>query len=436
MFPTHIPIPIPGGLEMPLPRFVTAEQRFNDAEEKDPAGSVARQFAPYRDRVAGKSVAVAVGSRGIRSQPPVVKAVIEQLKAAGAHPFLIPAMGSHGGGNAAGQQKILEDYGMGEAEMGVPVRSSLDVVELTRIDGDLPIYCDRLAHEADFIVPVNRVKPHTSFRGKWESGLCKMLAIGVSKHAGATAMHQRGFGRFAELVPAAAEAFLAHGNVLFSVAIVENGYDHLHTVELVGPADTLARDAALLEVAKANIPQFLLRQIDVLIIDEAGKNISGAGMDPNVTGRTGSGEAGFTVPTAIHRIVIRGLTAETHGNATGTGMADIVTQRFAQAVDWTKTYVNHVTSGVPGGARLPMVANTDQEAIWIALRCCPMITPETAKIVRIASTLDLDRIWISEALAAEAEAHADMAVTSAPFDMRFDAHGALGQLHDPAVAAE
>jgi nucleotide-binding universal stress UspA family protein len=429
MIPSVIPIPLPEGLDVPLPRFVRAEQRFNADTVADVDAAVAAEFARFGHvDLSGKSVAVAIGSRGIRSQPPVVHAVVRELKNAGALPFLVPAMGSHGGGNAEGQQKILEDYGLGADDLGIPLKSSLEVVELDRVWDDMPVYCDKHAMEADFIVPINRVKPHTSFRGPVESGLCKMLCIGLGKHTGAVAMHRRGMAIFGDILPVAAPAILAKTNVLFGVAIVENGYEKLHTVELVSPDDFVARDTELLKLSKSLIPQILVDDIDILIVDEIGKNISGAGMDPNVTGRNSSRSKDFGGPN-IHQIIVSGLTEGTHGNATGVGTADITTQALVRAMDWTKTYVNLVTAGVPAGASLPLVANSTREATFIAMRSCPMITAEKARIVRIENTLDLGEIWISEAMAADAEAHGDMSVLGAPFDPAFDDAGELPAFH-------
>ena len=430
MIPENIPIPLPGGLETPLPQFLRARQKFNAVEVTDVDAAVREQFAKFSHLdLTGKSVAVAVGSRGIRSQPPVVYAVVAALKAAGAEPFIVPAMGSHGGGSAEGQQKIVEGYGFGSNELGIPLKSSLDVVELAQVaDGarePIRVFCDKNAYEADYIVAVNRVKPHTSFRGAHESGLAKMLAIGLGKHSGAVELHRRGMDRFGELLPPVAEAFIAKTKLLCAVAIVENGYEKLHHVELVRPAEILERDKALLESAKSLIPRLLVDDIDILLIDQIGKNISGGGMDPNVTGRANSKRHDFGGPR-VHRIVLRDLTDETDGNATGMGMADLVTQRLARKVDWSKTYVNLVTAGVPSGASLPLVANNDQEAMFIAMRSCPMATPEAVRVVRIENTLDLGEIWVSLAMAADVEAHPDMELVSQPFDMTFDDDGALG----------
>lgn len=430
MIPSDIPIPLPEGLGVDLPQFVKVRQKFNAEGVTDVDAAVAAEFARFAGTdLSGKSVAVAVGSRGIRSQPPVVHAVVKELLGAGAKPFLVPAMGSHGGGTAEGQKKVLEDYGYTEAALGIPIKSSMDVVDLGPVDelDGLRVFCDKHASEADYIVPINRVKPHTSFRGEWESGLCKMLTIGLGKHRGAVEMHHRGMENFPGLLPHTGKAVAERANILFSVAIVENGYEKLNHVELVAPADTVARDAALLERAKSLIPRIFIGKMDILIVDEIGKDISGAGMDPNVTGRNVDRANDFGGPD-IHRIVVCGLTEGTHGNATGMGSADVTTQKLVRELDWTKTYVNVVTSGRPAGGALPMVANNDQDAISIAMRGCPMISIETARIVRIENTLDLGEIWVSAPLAAEAAAHSNMEVISDPFDMAFDGQGNLGPL--------
>ncbi len=435
MIPSNIDIPLPGGIGMPLPRFVRARQKFNGATVEDVPAAVAAEFEKFKHiDLTGKSVAVTVGSRGIRSQKPVVVAVLDELKKAGAAPFIVPAMGSHGAGTAEGQQQIVEDYGMSSAEMGVPIKSSMEVVQLDTVADGLRVFCDKNAFEADYIVPLNRVKPHTSFRGKWESGLCKMIAIGLGKHTGAVEMHRRGMARFPELLPQVAKAFLSKTNVLFGCAIVENGYERLHTVNLVPPGEIIERDAELLERAKGLIPRLLVDKVDVLVVDEIGKNISGAGMDPNVTGRNASKTNDFAGPD-IHQIVVRGLTEPTHGNATGMGVADVTTQALLRELDWTKTYVNLVTAGMPGAASLPLVANNDRDALSLAMRGCPMIEAETARIVRIENTLDLGEIWISEAMIADAEAHAEMEVISEPFEAGFDADGQLEAFHPPQEMA-
>ncbi len=424
--PEHIPIPMPGGFDIELPSFVKIRQHFPDDRVADVDAAVAASFArlPPVD-LKGKSVAIGVGSRGIRPQPPVVRAVVRELLAAGAKPFVVPAMGSHGGGTADGQVEILRDYGITQDYVGCPIRASMDVVKVGEIERGVPVYCDRIASEADYIVPCNRVKPHTDYRARHESGLVKMMAIGLAKHAGAETMHREGFVNFHQVIPAAGKVFLDNTRVLFAVAMVENAYDKLMHVELVPRDAIFERDAALLELAKANIPRFLFKAVDLLIVDQIGKDISGSGMDPNATGRPNTRLPGFEDTPDIHRIVVRDLTEATHGNATGLTGADVTTQRVIRKMDWSATYVNVVTSGIIDAASIPLVANTDREAIALALRGCPRVAPEEAKIARIRNTLELSEIWLSETLREEYEAHPRMEVLGEPQRVRFDNEGAL-----------
>ena len=426
MFPSSISIPIPGGLHDPLPQFVEVGQKFDLSALSDIDAAVAAQFQRYAHAdLTGKNVAIGIGSRGIKQQPQVVKALIGELKAAGAKPFIIPAMGSHGGGSAEGQTAVLASYGYTEENMGVPINSSLEVIELGRIERDVPVYCDKLAMDADHIIMCNRVKPHTDFRANHESGLIKMVAIGMAKHAGATALHFHGMGNFNTLLPAATKIFLEKTPTLFGVAMVENAEENLKHLEFVAPDDFFHRDAALLQMAKTSIPRLYFDTVDVLIIDEIGKDISGAGMDPNVTGRPPSSLPGFDSGAAINRIVVRDLTEKTEGNSTGIGAADVTTQRLVQKVDWTKIYVNIVTAGVLEGARLPIVANTDRDAIGIALRGCFGVTSESSRIVRIKNTLEMTTVWASEPMVADIENNQDQTVLSKPFNLEFDANGGL-----------
>ena len=430
MLPSSIPIPIPGGLHDPLPQFVEVGQKFDLSALSDINAAVAEQFQRFAEvNLTGKSVAIGVGSRGIKQQPEVVKALIRELKAAGAEPFIIPAMGSHGGGSAEGQTAVLASYGYTEENVGAPIRSSLEVVELGQIEPDVPVYCDKLAMEADHIIMCNRVKPHTDFRANHESGLIKMVAIGMAKHAGATALHFHGMGNFKTLLPAAAKVFLEKTPTLFGVAMVENAEENLKHLEFVAPDDFFHRDAALLEMAKTSIPRLYFDTVDVLIIDEIGKDISGAGMDPNVTGRPPSSLPGFDSGVTINRIVVRDLTKKTEGNSTGIGAADVTTQRLVQKVDWTKIYVNIVTAGVLEGARLPIVANTDREAMGIALRGCFGVTSESSRIVRIKNTLEMTTVWASEPMVADIGKNQDQTLLSEPFNLEFDANdGLTGQV--------
>ncbi len=426
MIPTHIPIPIPGGLHGPLPKFVKVAQKLSTETIDDITQTVSAEFKKFAHiDLTGKSVALGVGSRGIKEQRAVVEAVLRELKAAGAEPFIIPTMGSHGGGSAEGQLKVLESYGYTEAHMGVPIRASMDAIELDKLDNGTPIFCDRMASEADYIIACGRVKPHTDFRGPYESGLIKMLAIGLGKHAGATALHFNGFKKFKDLIPEAGRRFIAKTNLLFGIAMVENANEDLRHLELVAPDNFMQRDAELLVMAKASIPKLLFKDIDLLIVDEIGKNISGAGMDPNVTGRPVEFIEGFDIGPNIGRILLRDLTDVTEGNASGIGIADVTTQRVLRKMDWTKTYVNIVTAGVLDGAKMPIIANNDRDAIGIGIRGCPGVSADKARIVRISNTLEMNTVWVSEPMMDEVAANADLSSISSPFDCEFSDDGDL-----------
>jgi len=301
----------------------------------------------------------------------------------------------------------------------------MEVVELAQLEDGTPVYCDKLAHAADYIVACGRVKPHTSFRAKHESGIVKMLAIGLAKHEGATALHFHGMERFDEILPPAAALFLANANVLFGVAMVENSREDMNRIELVAPEDFFERDAELVKLAAANMPKLLFSAIDLLIVDELGKNVSGAGMDPNVTGRTGMGLANFSDGPEIRRIVVRDLTDVTEGNATGLGTADVVTQRFVSRMDWVKTYVNVVTSGSLDGAKLPIVADTDRDAIGIGIRGCSRVASDQARIVRVRNTLEMTTVWASEMMLDDIESNPRLEILSGPFEVEFDDQGRL-----------
>ncbi|MBT6272642.1 MAG: DUF2088 domain-containing protein [Chromatiales bacterium] len=426
MMPASIPIPMPGGLSIDLPRFVRVRQRFSSDHIDDVDARVAEQFSALAPTdLSGKRVAIGVGSRGIRPQPPVVRAVVRELKNAGAQPLVVPAMGSHGGGVAEGQLSILNGYGITEAFLGCPIEASMDVVEVGQLEDGTPIYCDRIASEADYIVPCNRVKPHTDYRGVHESGLVKMMAIGLAKHAGAEVIHSHGFARFSDVIPAAGQVFLENTKTLFGVAMVENAYDQLMHVELVPRERIMERDAALLELAKQNIPQLHFDAIDILVIDEIGKDISGAGMDPNATGRPGTRLPGFDSAPDIQRIVVRDLTEATHGNATGLCAADVTTQRVIRKMDWSMTYVNIVTSGTVDFGKIPIVADNDRTALGVALRGCPKVCDAEAKIVRARNTLELSEIWASEAMLPEIETSSQLEALGDPVAFSFDADGNL-----------
>lgn len=346
---------------------------------------------------AGSRVAIAVGSRGIAGLEDLVAEIVRWVRSRGGDPFIVPAMGSHGGATAAGQAEVLAGYGITETRVGAPIRSCMDVVELPRDACPVPVYFDRLAHEADATILINRIKPHTSFRGRYESGLMKMMAIGLGKHHQALAIHARGVDGLRETMPAVARQVLAHANVVLGIAVVENACDETLTLKAIPAARIPDEEPALLELARAHMPRLPLTAIDLLIVDEIGKNISGLGMDTNVIGRLKiRGQPEPETPD-IRAIVVRDLTAETHGNAAGMGLADIMLRTAFAKIDFRATYANVMTTGFLERGKVPMVAETDAEALQWAFRIGGMPAPAQARVLRIQNTLRLDRLQASPA---------------------------------------
>jgi hypothetical protein len=384
-----------------LPRMFRVRQVFDAPRVADPAAAVADELARPGIRALvrpGARVAVAVGSRGIRGIDRIVRAAVDGLKAAGAAPFIVPAMGSHGGATAEGQRDLIGRYGVTEQAMGVPVMSSMATTVIAETAGGVPIHFSSEALAADLVVPIARVKPHTDFRGRVESGLCKMLAIGLAKHAGCSRLHREGFPRFAELLPEVASRVLERANVGFGIAIVENACDETAHVEAVPAADFLRRDAELLVMAKRLMARIMLPSIDVLVVQEIGKDVSGAGMDPNIMGRTVKGPlAGYDGPE-IKRIVVLGLTEATHGNAIGIGAADFTVESVVGRIDREATYANSIAAGYPESGRIPIALADESEVLRAAIGCTPGVDIARPRIVRIRNTLDLGVIEVSEAL--------------------------------------
>lgn len=376
------------------------------------------------DRVKpGQSVAITSGSRGVANIDRITKAVVDELKTLGLKPFICPTMGSHGEATAEGQLKILEHYGITEATMGCPMKSSMEVVEIGKVKGTT-VFCDKNAWGADHIVVIGRVKTHTDFDGEIESGLYKMMAIGLGKQHGAENYHRAGHHySYAEIFPLVGQAILDSGHVLFGLGIVENGHDQTAKVQAVLPKDFAAVEKALLTEAKAWMARLPFDKLDVLIVDELGKNISGAGMDPNVIGR-----ASVQKPAGkphIRMLFVRDITPEAEGNAIGVGFAEMTTKRLVQKINYAAMHMNAITSGVAEAAKVPMAFDTDRQAIEIALGMIGLTPPEQARVVRIKNTLHLTEIDCSEVLLAEVKAHKRLTPATAGATMSFDAKGNL-----------
>jgi hypothetical protein len=406
-----------------LPQWALVRQMFDPAEIVDVAQAVRLALEPVISSVhPGARVCLAVGSRGIDRIDRVVRASVDRFREAGASVFIVPAMGSHGGATPEGQLHVLAEYGITPESMGCEIRSSMDTVELGEIRPGLPVFLDRAAFEgADLIVPINRVKVHTDFNGPIESGLMKMIAIGLGKQHGADTLHAQGFAQFHELIPAVAAFTLAHAPIPFGVALIENGFARLVHIEAVPAGRIATREAELLVMATDELARIPLASIDVLVIDQLGKDVSGLGMDSNVVGRYYSGPTG--IPPAVQRIVVRDLTAATQGNAVGLGMADVVLKRAVDKVDRYKTYMNCITAKTPEGAQVPLTVESDREAIDIALACCVQVVPTDARIVRIRDTKHLDRLYVSAAALPDVLATGRCRAVEPLHEMRFDGAG-------------
>jgi nickel-dependent lactate racemase len=372
---------------------------------------------------AGKKIAITVGSRGVANIAIITKEVVTAVKKLGGEPFIIPAMGSHGGATAEGQLEVLESFGVTEEFIGAPIKSSMEVVRIGETSSGKPVHIDKYAAEADGIIVMGRVKPHTSFRGKYESGLMKMMTIGLGKQKGADTCHSEGFKNMAYNVPLYANVILEKANILFGIAIVENPFDETSKIVALTKKDIPEREPELLSEAKGLMPRIMFDSFDVLVVDEIGKNISGDGMDPNIT-------ATYSSPYAsggpnIQRVVILDLTEESHGNANGMGTADFTTKRFFDKTNLTITYPNAITSRIIETAKVPVILKNDYEAIAAGIKTCIETDYDNAKVVRIKNTLHLEEIYISEALLNEAVNNPAIEILEEPKYLEFDEEGYL-----------
>lgn len=415
--------------DVPLPRMVKIRQKFSRDALPNVEDAVMAALHQEKSKITwpaiGGEIAVAVGSRGIAEIHQITKTVVDFLKAQGYRPFLVPTMGSHGGATKEGQKEVLESLGVTEQFVGAPIRSSMEVVQVGELTNGLPVYVDRLAEAAAGIVVINRVKPHTAFRGPYESGIVKMIAIGLGKQRGAESYHKLGFAHMADHIVQATEVALAKTRILCGVAVLENAYDQPVEVDVLPAAEILTREPALLLRAKSYMPRILVDSFDVLVVDELGKDISGDGMDPNITGR-------YPTPYAsggpqITKICVRRLTERTHGNANGLGAADITTRQALDAVDFDKTYPNALTSTVIIPVKIPMVLDTDLLAIQAAIKTGNVLRDEDVRLVHIRNTLAMEEIRVSESLLPELEGRPDVEMTGEPRLWSFDDRGALDE---------
>jgi len=412
------------------PRMVRLRQRFDRPRVEDVAAAV-RDVLHTLDlsRVIrpGQTVALTAGSRGIANIAVVLRAVVRCLRDLGARPFLVPAMGSHGGGTAEGQRQVLESYGITEAFVGAPIRSAMEVVSLGTTAEGFPVVLDRHAWEADHVGVVARIKPHTSYHGPIESGLLKMMMIGLGKHAGALTYHRLLLEHpYDPVVRSVGRLMRAKGKIAFGLGLVENAYDETALVEAALPVNFEPVEERLLALARRWLPRLPWREADLLIVDEIGKEISGSGMDTNVVGRKRAFPRKEPEGQPQMRFIfVRGLSAHTHGNAAGIGLADFTTTRLVRAMDYQATVLNCLTAGYPEGANLPVHFDSDREVIDAALAILGTRAPQDARIMHIRDTLALEEVEVSEPCLEQASRQTDLTVESRPYELIFDAQGNL-----------
>ena len=412
--------------DVPLPRMIRAKQHFDETHIPTEEISVVLHQQMSREKIKetirpGMEIAITVGSRGVANVALITRTIVDFVKGQGAVPFIVPAMGSHGGATASGQLDVLSSYDVTEENMGCEIRSSMETVVLGPAANGKPVYCDRYAAQADGIIVCGRIKPHTAFRGPYESGICKMMCIGLGKQKGAATLHMDGFGQMREEVPMFARVFLEKAPILFGIGLLENAYDQTREIAVLHRDEIMEKEPALLERAAGWMPRILFDPLDVLIVDKLGKNISGDGMDPNITGR-------FPTPYAeggIHaaRLAVLDLTDETHGNACGVGLADVTTRRLFNRMDFEMTYPNSITNTVTKVCKIPMILDNDRLAVQMALKSANYMDREHPRIVRIKHTMEMGTIWISEALLDEALIHPQITVCGELREMSFDENG-------------
>ena len=386
----------------PLPKMYRIRQNFPKDCLDDPAEAVRREFGreEIRSRVKpGMKVALGVGSRGICNLPLIVRTVADEVKKLGGEPFIIGAMESHGGGTVEGQLAVLQNYGITEEAMGVPVITSNDVVHLGETSRGIQVYFDRICLEqADLIIPINRVKLHTDFSDNIQSGMCKMLVIGLGHHRGCTAIHQSDMSWFGDTLKEAGRLIMSKAKVGFGIGIVENAYDKTYLIEAVPAERIIEREAELLEICKKNMPYIMLPEADVLVVEQIGKEISGDGFDPNVIGRSFLLKK-FVLPVPrFQSMVLLDLSEATHGNASGIGNFDVITRKVFDQMDFESTYANDIALGCLDDCKIPVIAADEGEAIRIGIRVLRGCDPDNLRIIRIKDTLHLGEIQISEAL--------------------------------------
>ncbi len=416
---------------MSFPKVVRVQQNFDATHITDIPKTVSEQIGKLGldGRLKpGQTVAITGGSRGVANIAVILRSVVDELRRLGVRPFIIPAMGSHGGGTAEGQKLVLEHYGITESSMGAPIRATMETTQVGETPQGIPVFLDNYALEADHVVVVNRVKPHTDFDGDIESGLCKMMAIGLGKHTGAIQYHRANIKHgYYTVITNVSRVVRANCKILFGLGIVENAYDETAVIEAMLTPEIENSERRLLAIAKSSLARIPFDQGDVLVVDEMGKNISGAGMDTNVIGRNVSQRERAPVKPWFTRIFVRDLSEESYGNAVGIGLADLVSRRLVNKIDYKPTYINAITSTNVEAARVPVTFDTDREAMETAFSTCGN-SVEACRMIWIKNTLKLDQFIATEALLDEIGSKPHLKVLERLGELSFDGKGDLPAL--------
>lgn len=413
---------------MKFPKMYRVRQRFDDTkiENLGPAVDAELRRLSLTSVKPGQRVAITGGSRGVANIADILKAVVAHIKSLDAQPFIFPAMGSHGGATAEGQIAVLAQLGITESYLDAPILSSMEVSEIARTEDDVPVYVDQHALAADHIVVVNRIKSHTKFKGPVESGLMKMMAIGMGKLKGAEFYHKAAIQHtFPKIIMDAARTVIQRTPVLCALGIVENAYGNTSSVAAIAPDEIETKEKELLLFSKKLMARLPFNDIDLLIVDEMGKDISGVGIDPNVTGRNRDLLGVFEHPVQVKRLFVRDLTAKSKGNAVGIGLADLTTKRLVDKIDYGATYKNCITGISPEKAAVPMHFETDRQAIEVGLESMGLIPPEQSKIIRIKNTNRLEMVEVSAAYEDRLQQRTDLELLGGPQAMEFKSNGSL-----------
>ena len=411
---------------IPIPKIVKVRQVFPDARLENierEVRNVLAEKALLSCLKPGQTIAITAGSRGITDITRVLREIVLAVKNAGGVPFIVPSMGSHGGATAEGQVEMLKSLGITEELVGAPIRSSMEVVQVGVASNGLPAYIDRHADEADGILVVNKIKPHVAFRGKIESGLMKMITIGLGKQKGADTCHGLGSRKMAENIAAIAGTVIKNTNIIGAVGIIENAYDQTREIVALRAEEIEQEEPALLLKARELTPRLFFKEIDALIVEEMGKNISGTGMDTNVIGRYHTDIDKDGSEPDITKIAVLDLTEQSRGNANGVGLADYTTRRLYEKLSFEKTYPNSLTTTASTSVKIPMVLDNDRLAIKAAIKCSNIPDLGRVRMVIIKNTLELEHIYISESMLKEVRKNPEVEVVSDPFQLEFDETG-------------